>query len=246
MKGRKMQYHTLESKAESVNAEAESLGLEASFTPTTLLTKNEKPPFVAALGPALAEARPQLKAHFSHSPGVYRYQGVMQKVWRRGGWRGMVAKPFLKLVSRMEMLFAYTGEEIPFELINEVRRMPDGRLSMTWERLFYFPEGRQRFYAVMVYDPQRQLIIDYLGNQGQLEVELHTQICNEVVCVSSGRQWWRIGNWRLPFPKLLAGQAQVCEWQEGQDFCIRVVIQNPLLGRFFGYEGCFKFVGILF
>ncbi len=237
-----MQYNFLKVKVEKGKSEAEVLGLKTKFTSTAQVTKSETPPFVEALGSALEEADPLIKAHFTQPCGIYRYRGVLKKVWRRSGWKGRIVKPFLKMTSRMDILFAYTGEEIPFELINRVSYLPNGRLSMTWERLFYFPQGRQRFIAIMVYDPQRQFIIDYLGNQGQLEVELHAQISKNAMSIIAGRQWWRVGYWRLPFPKLLAGQALVREWQEGEEFCISVTIQNPLLGQFFGYEGRFELV----
>ena len=154
-----MQFNSLKVKVERTKSEAEGLGLKTKFTSTTQVTNNEKPPFVEALGPALEEANPQIKAHFTQPSGIYRYRGVMKKVWRRSGWKGWIVKPFLKMTSRMDILFADTGEEIPFELINQVSHLPNGRLSMTWERLFYFPQGCQRFFAIMVYDPQRQGLV---------------------------------------------------------------------------------------
>lgn len=231
-----MQNSKLKSKIEHKTLE---VALKPGFSLTGAI---ENPPFEELLGASLKRATPLIKEHFGLPVGVYHYRGVMHRVWRREGLRGTIALPFLKLASQVDMLFGCTGEEIPFELINKVERTSDGRLSMTWERLFYFPKGCQRFFATMLYDPQRQLILDYLGNRGQLEVELQAQIRQGGMFITSGKQWWRVGHWRLPFPKLLAGQAKVCEWQEGEEFCINVTIQNPILGQFFGYTGRFQAV----
>ncbi len=80
-----------------------------------------------------------------------------------------------------------------------------------------------------------------LSKLRHLEVELHPRVEGGAICLTSGRQWMRLGRLRMPLPRWLAGQARVCEWEEPDGtFGIRVVIHNPILGDFFGYEGSFQ------
>jgi hypothetical protein len=201
-------------------------------------------PFTQALGGELETAHPLTARHFSQSPGVCRYRGTMHDVWRRKGWRGRLAGLALAFSSRRDMLFSRTGQAVEFELENEVSPWLDGRTMMSWKRTFFFEEGAQCFYAEMVYDAERGLIVDYLGNRGQLEVELETRVENGAMCIASGRQWWHIGKFRLALPDWLKGSARVRESYNDAEgkYNIEVVISNRLLGEFFGYYGSFDLV----
>ena len=197
-------------------------------------------PFQSFLGTSMEQAAPEVQKHFLQSSGTRRYRGVMKRVWRRAGWQGRLAGPFLKIGSWTGNLFADTGTDVPFELENAVTSLPDGRASMTWDRTFYFPKATRRFKAVMVFDPERRAIIDRLGKSGHLEVELYAQVCEGAMIIQSGRQWLRLGSLRLPLPSWFAGRANVREWQEADgSLGISVTIYNRLLGDFFGYEGSF-------
>ncbi|MCI0486667.1 MAG: DUF4166 domain-containing protein [Blastocatellia bacterium] len=197
-------------------------------------------PFQAALGASIEKAAPAVKDHFLQSSGTRRFRGVMRRVWRIGGWRGLMAWPFLKVGQWTGNLFADTGTDIRFELENRVTALPDGRASMTWDRAFYFPKGTRRFNAVMVFDTEREVIVDRLGKSGHLEVELYPQIREGALWIQSGKQRLRIGPLRIPLPRWFTGRASVREWQEADGSLeVSVMVHNPLLGDFFGYEGTF-------
>ena len=66
----------------------------------------------------------------------------------------------------------------------------------------------------MRYEPKRGVIVDWLGNTRILQVELHAQVEQDAVCITSGRQWLNLGLFRLPLSEWLAGRAGVREWQE--------------------------------
>src|SRR5437868_5076744 len=129
-------------------------------------------PFIDALGQDLDNASPGIKDHFSQSEGVRLYRGVMRKVWRRNGWQGSAAYPFLWLGSLTNNLVAETGTDVPFELENVIRTLPDGRTAMSWSRTFFFENVTRHFDAYMAFDPDRGVITDWLGKHGHLEVEL--------------------------------------------------------------------------
>jgi hypothetical protein len=198
-------------------------------------------PFQAALGGSLDAASPSVREHFARPAGTYAYRGVMRRVWRRGGWRGRLGSPALWLARFANTLFRNTGTDVPFELVHEVVPEADGSCSIRFRRTFHFPGVVRRFDAHLTYDPARAAIVDRLGRGGLLEVELHPWVDADAgaLCLRSGRQWLRAARYlRVRLPGWLAGAARVREWQEpGGRLGISVVIHNPLLGDFFGYEG---------
>src|SRR5205814_1962993 len=118
-------------------------------------------PFEQALGTAIEGAAPAVKEHFLQPPGTQRYRGVMRRVWRCGGWRGLLVGPFLWIGSLTDKLFVNTGTDVPFELENTVTSLPDGRTEMSWSRTFHFSEGTRRFEGIMRFDPKRGVIVDW-------------------------------------------------------------------------------------
>ncbi|MFL5735254.1 MAG: DUF4166 domain-containing protein [Chloroflexia bacterium] len=201
-------------------------------------------PFIDALGQDLDRASSGVKQHFSQSEGVHLYRGTMRNVWRRDGWQGLLARPFLWLGSLSDNLFPETGTDVPFELENSISDLPDGRTAMRWSRTFYFKHITRRFYACMVFDAEKGVIVDLLGKDGKLEVELCPRIEHGSLCITSRRQWMKLGPLQLRVPPWFAGEAHVREWDEpGGTFGISVTIHNPLLGPFFGYQGTFAEAG---
>ena len=70
---------------------------------------------------------------------------------------------------------------------------------------------------------------------------MHASVDDGAVVVESGRQWLRLGGWRIPIPRCLRGNAHAREWQISNDTLgVCVTISNPLIGEFFGYEGTFS------
>jgi hypothetical protein len=196
--------------------------------------------FQAALGPAIDATSPGVREHFLQPPGVRHYRGVMRKVWRRDGARGLLAALFLRAGSLTGTLFSDTGEDVGFLLENEVTLLDDGWTRMRWSRTFYFPQGIRKFDAVMRFDEARNVIVDHFGKRGRMEVDLHPRVEQGAMVIESGRQIVRLGWLRVPMPRLFSAQARIREWEEGDGkFRISVTLHNPLLGDFFGYEGSF-------
>jgi Domain of unknown function (DUF4166) len=198
-------------------------------------------PFQRDLEEDIQSAPPLVRKHFLQPDGTRRYSGVMTRVWRCTGWKGMAARPILWLASLSNMLFAETGEDVPFELENTVTPRADGLATMSWMRTFLFPRRTRRFSATMCYHPDRRVILDWLSKGSRLEVELRASIEDGAVVVKSGRQWVHIGGGRIAIPPFLRGNAHAREWQVSTDTLgVRVTISNPILGLFFGYEGTFS------
>jgi hypothetical protein len=114
---------------------------------------------------------------------------------------------------------------------------------MTFERAFRFPGVDRRFEATMRYDAGNGAVLDVLGRQRHLLVELVPTVEGAAVTLRSRRQWLCPFGLplRLPLPRILTGEATIREWQQDESSLgIRVTISNPLFGCFFGYEGGFR------
>jgi hypothetical protein len=198
-------------------------------------------PFQEALGTAIEAVAPAVGEHFLQPSGTRRYRGVMRRVWRRTGWRGLAASPLLWLGSWTDTLFAETGNDVPFELDHTVTLGADGRAAMRWSRTFHFPRCRRCFEGLMRYEPGRGVVVERLGRRLPIEVELHAQVDQGAILLVSGRQQFCRGRLHLPIPRWLAGGAEIREWEEPDgSLGVCVTVSNPLLGAFFGYEGWFR------
>lgn len=197
-------------------------------------------PFVAVLGDAIAGLPPLLRDHFSAGPGAVRYEGVMHRVWRREGLFGPLVALVLRASARRDMLFPEIATDVPFRIEHVLTVGPDGRVSMTWSRVFRFPHVTRRFVAVMRADAGRACVVDWLGNDGGLEVDLHPTVDKEVVRIESGRQWIRFERLRIEIPEWAAGTVSVREWSQADGkLGIRVETHNAIIGPISCYEGSF-------
>jgi hypothetical protein len=196
-------------------------------------------PFEEALGPALERASPAVRAHFTQAPGARRVHGVMRRIWRRrDGWRGLLVVMLLRIAARLRTLFPDTGSDVPFEMVNRVEPLPDGRCTMSWARRFYLAGRTRRFEATMMFDAARGVVVDWLGTKGRLETELHACVERGALRLRSGRQWLRIGRLRWRLPRWLGAEARIRVWERrGGALGVRVTVRNPILGDFFGYAG---------
>ena len=195
-------------------------------------------PFEAALGPAIDRLAPAVREHFAPSASNRRVRGVMRRVWRRPGLLTTIG---LRLAAWSKTLFPETGADVPFEMENAIVRLADGRLGVTWNRTFHFPGRDRRFNALMTFSPERRVVVDWLGDDRALEVELRLAIEEGAMVLRSGRQWRWVGRVRVPLPRWLVGCATVRVWDAGDDALgVRVTVWNPILGDFFGYDGAFR------
>ncbi len=198
-------------------------------------------PLRRALGTKLADLDPLVRDHFGMPEGERLYRGVMRRIWRRGGLLGALLSPLLRMTARNDTLFPETGSNVPFELYHSVSRGGHNEISMIWARTFRFPDITRRFDAIMVYSEERECLVDWLGVDGRLEVELHATTEGAGLRLRSGRQWLRVGGCKVGLPEWLVGRADVLETRGPTgDLNIMVAVENPLVGQVMGYEGYFS------
>lgn len=198
-------------------------------------------PFQRALGEAIHGLAPMVKEHILQTPGsVVTYRGRM-RVSRDGGWRGKLSGWLLRIGTLSRTMFPETGEDVDFEMQHTVGREADGTLTMTWMRTYRFKKTTRRFDALMRFRPDADGIVDWIGGNGCLFVELCPRVERGAIVVCSRREWLRIWRFRIPIPSFLKGRPHVREWQE-PDGTLRICVEihNTILGRMFGYEGFYR------
>lgn len=138
------------------------------------------------------------------------------------------------------MLFPDSGGDIPVVMtITAFAR--NGRTVQVWDRAFAFPNPR-RFVADIVYDPRTGAITERFGLGGMLELRWRIRFKPPDKISIRGSKWWlRLGPVRVPLPVLLTGKARASQCAElGSNVVhLKLSVHNPLIGRFFGYEGRF-------
>lgn len=193
-----------------------------------------------ALGDAFDDLHPRLRERYGIAAADGRAcvgRGRMERIFNGGAH----LRPALGLASRRALGFPETGRDVPFEIRNYAYRGPDGRETVSWLRRFAIGPGR-RFDAAMVYDDERDAIVDYLGRGGPLVVDLAFSVRDDGgLRIESGAQRLAVGDRTVPLPQALAGRAVVEEWYDDRcdRFRVSVTVENDLVGRVFGYRGTF-------
>lgn len=192
------------------------------------------------LGSEFAKLHPNIQKRFgfcSEDRIASIGRGVMQRVWhgRFYTW------PFLAIGTWRNIMFPECGENFPFTIQNYAYCDSFGRETVTWLRTFQTRRPR-RFDAYMIYSPERNVIVDYLGTHQHLAVDLHLSVDERGgLCIRSGEQRFYEGPLAFRFPMLFSGIADVCEWYDDEigKFCIDVHVTNRRWGPLFGYSGQF-------
>jgi hypothetical protein len=94
----------------------------------------------------------------------------------------------------------------------------------------------------MIFSEERQRIVDYLGSHQHLAVDIDLSVDERGgLRLRSGSQRFYEGAIAFPFPMLLSGVANVCEWFDDHTgkFRIDVDVSNRVWGPLFGYRGAF-------
>ncbi|MEU8528031.1 DUF4166 domain-containing protein [Streptomyces sp. NPDC048629] len=198
--------------------------------------------FRAAMGDAaFGRLHPQLQRRFTvglDSGEACTGRGVMDRIWHGPAF----VKPFLALGGLRHILVPRTGRDVPFTIENVPYTDSYGRETVTFVRTFALPGGPRRFDATMVFSPERDCVLDYLGTHQHLATELHMSAEPDgSLLIRSGEHRFREGRLDARVPELLGGEAEVREsYDEAAGrFRIRVRVVNRYVGPLFGYEGSF-------
>lgn len=204
------------------------------------------------LGPAFEDLHPKIQERFgftSDDDVACIGRGTMDYV-RHGG---VHVYPFLLLGSTHNTMFPEQNTAVPFTIRNYAYEDEYGRETVTWLRTFQMPRERC-FDAAMIYSEDRDCIVDYLGTNHHLAVDIDLAVSDrDGISITTGAQRIYPFDAGLPlpfgtpgtgydFPLPLSAQAHVHEWydDEGDTYRISVTVTNDLVGPVFEYSGAFE------
>lgn len=205
-----------------------------------------------ALGQAFDDLHPKIQERFgftSDDDVACIGRGTMDYV-RNGG---LHVYPFLLVGSTHNTMFPEQNTAVPFTIRNYAYEDAYGRETVTWLRTFDMPRER-RFDAAMIYSEERNRIVDYLGTNHHLAVDIDLAVSDRGgISITTGAQRLYPFDTGLPlpfgtpgtgydFPLTLSAQAHVHEWydDDAETFRISVEVTNPLVGPVFEYRGAFE------
>ncbi|SFM18099.1 DUF4166 domain-containing protein [Salibacterium qingdaonense] len=196
------------------------------------------------LGDEFHRLHPALQRRYELLDGSrFEGQGVMRTI--EGGPKWLL--PLFTLGTRWKLLFPERGEHIPFTIRNTRRTGDDGQEEIYWERIFHFEKNKRYFHAVMSLDKKRNIIKDYLGEPPIVYSDLSFSVLRDGgLHITSEKQRLILGKIKIPIPRPFQGAASVTESfnEKHQVFKVKVVVENPLIGTLFSYEGEFTRVDI--
>jgi hypothetical protein len=161
----------------------------------------------------------------------------MDKIWNGN----KIAVFVLKLLSKSNILFPRTGENIEYEIHNYPYIDSFNREVHSMNRIFYFPDEQQRFDGTATYSESKKHIVEYLGLDHRMVFEMALSAENGAIRFKSGRQFLFILGLKIPVPKLVRGNIDLIEWydDEQQKFYLDLKVNSVLFGPLFGFTGWF-------
>lgn len=183
--------------------------------------------------------------HSDEYPYGMRLEGVMHRIWHRPAALG----PMFRLLGKLGLLVPHNGDEVPTTLVVWPGRDATDGLYHVWDRTFAF-DRPVRLRTTIIYDPERGEVVDLVGPGNVLYMAWDARFHPPDRFTLDTRSCaFRIGSRKLWMPrwlwKLLLGTvtfSQVAESAKGDTIRVDLLVNHPLFGRIFGYEGTFRTV----
>lgn len=183
------------------------------------------------LGSDFAALHPQLRAYFGPIPAGF--EGVGVGTFREAGLRVWMLKPLFALLGRRRIAFADRGVDVPFVVRNVARGD-----ALHAVRTFHFSRAtRTMTDAISVIDDR---LVDHLGTNREVEVELALQVRGGSLHMNSRRLALRVFGLRLPLPPVIAVTLEESARADRSQH-VDLRISMPLLGEVYGYRGTFTY-----
>lgn len=192
------------------------------------------------MGDHFSGLHPKLQERYSFENGSSFFgKGKMKTIQGTPKW----LYPIVIIGIKRKLLFPEHGQNILFSISNTLKKGVNGEEQVHWERIFYFKNGKKRFFnALMSLDEKRNIIKDYLGEPAILYSDLQFTVKQDgSLTIHSKKQRMVIGRLEISLPRLLQGQATITEGycEKRNIFTIHVKVFNPIIGQIFSYEGEF-------
>jgi uncharacterized protein DUF4166 len=201
-------------------------------------------PFSEVLKPYQNELPVSIQEQYlcpSEAPYEIVLGGQMKTIWHRPAW----LYPVFWLLSKGDVLFPETGENIPTVLIVSAQRNEKGEPIQIWERTFHFPNHIRRHYkSTMSYDSASKRISELQGPGNIFEEIAEIKFTSpDTIEFLTVKSILRLGSLRLQIPRKLwitAHVVQQVNLPDGETSRVTLTITHGIFGAIFGYEGIFR------
>lgn len=189
-------------------------------------------PWERALGAAVQDLHPQLRAYFGAIPlgsvgtgtGVFRLVGTP----RRWIW------PVLAVLGLDAVAFPVWAHDVPFTVTNQ----PTSAGTVRATRVFRLPSGDRVMEDEIGVTAAG--LVDRLGRRAFLEAHLVPRVVGGALQLQSSEIVVRLGRLRVPLG-LVSPQVQLNETAVSDGQRVELRIEAPLIGLIYQYEGQFTY-----
>lgn len=197
------------------------------------------PLFAQALGDDWPDLHPAIRDRYgltSEDERVAVGRGEMDSVTA-----ATLARPALRVLARHDAALPVAGTHVPFEIRTYAFQDGRGREAISLRRRFDLASGPQFFEDALRWDPDRERLVNFLGTDGRVAVELETAVVDGTLRFEFGDQWlWAGARYRrLPEPLCVDGAVVDAYDDASEQFSVEASVRS-LLGPIFGFYGAFE------
>jgi hypothetical protein len=197
-----------------------------------------------AMGPGFARLQPELQEYFDLDPASGPGCGTGTGTFDVAGCPLPALRPLLRLAARDRSLFPEYQRNVPFTIVNRARMDAAGRPALAAVRTLEFTGRTRVMEDVTVWDPQRRVLLDRVGDSGLLTTDLECSAgADGRMRLVSRRAGLLAGPLSLPLPRLLEAAAFTEQWWDRAEgrFRIRTKVIQRQLGTVLEYDGAFSY-----
>ncbi len=171
-------------------------------------------------------------------------KGKMHRVWHKPAWLG----PLMWALGKCGILVPEKGRDVPMTLRIIARRGRSGRPVHRYVRTFYFPKRLVRFRTTVVYNPSFGQTGELVGPRKIIFIMWRSRFRPPTTfTLDTTRVALRVGKRLIWLPDLVwrwaLGVVHHSQWtdQDREDTIhVELMLWQPLVGYFFGYEGTLR------
>ena len=189
-------------------------------------------PWEAALGDAVGDLRPELRAYFAALPP--EGEGVGSGVFDVVGTPHVWLRPLLLLIGGPS-IWPVRAHDVPFEIRNRAVRGP----GVAAERRIHLG-GRTRTMRDQTVLTAPGTVVDRIGSPTRIEVALRPSVQEGALRLDSFAVRLRIGLLRLPLGPLSPRVTLTERFDAGRQH-VALRVDAPVLGRIYEYAGSFTY-----
>lgn len=184
---------------------------------------------------------PQIQKRFDFSTQnniAFIGNGRMENIWVGNSWTVLI----LKMLSKSNILFPKTGKDIEFEIHNYPYIDSFGREVHSMNRVFYFPDGEQRFDGTVLFSNKSNQIIEYLGLDQKIFFKMGLSAEeNGAIKFVSEEQYLIFFGKKIRISSFIRGNIELLEWFNDDEnrFYLDLKVSTKLFGPLFGFTGWF-------